>query len=86
MRWTDVNGVSGLYTGEVNEFKTPYGMGSMRYDDGYIAEGEWRNGTMGIGMEPDRYNEQDQYDEKMTVDLVMVKRQMKSKDQTSRRA
>ena len=57
-----MNGVSGLYTGEVNEFKTPYGMGSMRYDDGYIAEGEWRNGTMGMGMEPDRCNEQDQYD------------------------
>jgi hypothetical protein len=44
MRWTDRNGDMGSFTGEVNHFDTPHGMGSMRYDYGMVVEGMWRDG------------------------------------------
>ena len=44
MRWTDRNGDMGSFTGEVNHFDTPDGMGSMRYDYGMVVEGLWRDG------------------------------------------
>jgi len=44
MRWTDQNGDMGSFTGEVNHFDNPDGMGSMRYDYGMVIEGMWRDG------------------------------------------
>lgn len=52
MLWTDVNGTSGAYTGEVNGLNIPDGMGSMRYDHGFVTEGSWRDGEMS-GMDDD---------------------------------
>lgn len=46
MEWTDVNGDSGRYTGEVNTSELPHGHGIMKYDFGLIAEGEWSNGVL----------------------------------------
>lgn len=46
MPWTDVNGETGSYTGEVNSLNIPDGMGSMRYDNGVVAEGNWRDGEI----------------------------------------
>jgi len=44
MQWADVRGLTGLYTGEVDSGFTPHGTGSMEYNDGTVAEGEWRRG------------------------------------------
>ncbi|KAL3800116.1 hypothetical protein HJC23_001037 [Cyclotella cryptica] len=49
MEWTDLNGDSGRYTGEVNSDKMPHGFGVMKYDFGLIAEGEWNNGVLKEG-------------------------------------
>lgn len=46
MEWTDLNGDSGRYTGEVNADDLPHGHGIMKYDFGLIAEGEWNNGVL----------------------------------------
>eukprot|EP00569_Conticribra_weissflogii_P001138 CAMPEP_0171355230 /NCGR_PEP_ID=MMETSP0878-20121228/45113_1 /TAXON_ID=67004 /ORGANISM="Thalassiosira weissflogii, Strain CCMP1336" /LENGTH=983 /DNA_ID=CAMNT_0011861223 /DNA_START=26 /DNA_END=2975 /DNA_ORIENTATION=+ len=46
MPWTDVNGETGSYTGEVNSLNIPDGMGSMRYDNGVVAEGNWKDGEI----------------------------------------
>ncbi|KAL7472733.1 hypothetical protein ACHAXS_013104 [Conticribra weissflogii] len=46
MPWTDINGETGSYTGEVNSLNIPDGMGSMRYDSGVVAEGNWRDGEI----------------------------------------
>jgi hypothetical protein len=45
MPWTDSAG-SGAYTGEVNGLNIPEGVGSMRYNSGFVAEGLWRDGEM----------------------------------------
>ena len=52
MPWTDFNGTSGAYTGEVDGLNIPDGMGSMRYDHGFVTEGSWRDGEMS-GMDDD---------------------------------
>ena len=46
MEWTDLNGDSGRYTGEVNNDQLPHGRGIMKYDFGLIAEGEFVNGVL----------------------------------------
>ena len=46
MEWTDLNGDSGRYTGEVNASELPHGHGIMKYDFGLIAEGVWNNGIL----------------------------------------
>ena len=46
MEWTDLNGDTGRYTGEVNNDQLPHGNGIMKYDFGLIAEGEWVNGVL----------------------------------------
>ncbi|KAL3817200.1 hypothetical protein ACHAXA_001755 [Cyclostephanos tholiformis] len=47
--WTDLNGDSGRYTGEVDNDQLPHGPGIMRYDYGLIAEGEWVHGVLKEG-------------------------------------
>ncbi|EED87704.1 predicted protein [Thalassiosira pseudonana CCMP1335] len=49
MEWTDLNGDTGRYTGEVNSDKLPHGSGIMKYNFGLIAEGEWINGVLKEG-------------------------------------
>jgi hypothetical protein len=49
MEWTDLNGDSGRYTGEVDNDQLPHGSGIMRYDFGLIAEGEWVHGVLKEG-------------------------------------
>jgi hypothetical protein len=49
MEWTDLNGDSGRYTGEINSDRMPHGFGVMKYDFGLIAEGEWNNGVLKEG-------------------------------------
>ena len=49
MEWTDLNGDSGRYTGEVNSSKLPHGFGIMKYDFGLIAEGDWNGGILKEG-------------------------------------
>ena len=49
MEWTDLNGDSGRYTGEVNNDQLPQGRGIMKYSYGLIAEGEWTNGVLKEG-------------------------------------
>jgi len=46
MEWTDLNGDSGRYSGEVNADQLPHGCGIMKYDFGLIVEGEWTNGVL----------------------------------------
>jgi len=45
MPWSDVNGFSGHYTGEVNMHDAPDGRGYMQYSNGVVEEGMWRNGV-----------------------------------------
>ncbi len=45
MPWSDVNGFSGSYTGEVNSNKVPDGHGFMRYSNGVVEEGLFCNGV-----------------------------------------
>jgi len=49
MEWTDLNGDSGRYTGQVNSDRLPHGEGIMKYSYGLIAEGEWTNGVLKEG-------------------------------------
>ena len=44
--WSDYNGDSGRYTGEVNKKFLPHGEGEMVYDRGVISAGIWFNGVL----------------------------------------
>jgi hypothetical protein len=44
--WSDYNGQSGRYTGEVNEQYLPHGKGEMVYDKGFVSAGIWYNGVL----------------------------------------
>jgi len=44
--WSDYNGHSGRYTGEVNEQYLPHGTGEMVYDRGIVSTGVWYNGVL----------------------------------------
>lgn len=44
MQWTDTKGLSGMYTGQVNDGFVPSGCGTMEYATGSVKEGEWKNG------------------------------------------
>jgi hypothetical protein len=44
--WSDYNGQSGRYTGEVNEQYLPHGRGEMVYDKGLVSAGIWYNGVL----------------------------------------
>ena len=48
MPWIDSDGDTGFYTGDVNTSNLPDGMGMMRYDDGPIVKGRWKEGEMVI--------------------------------------
>lgn len=41
--------VIGAYTGEVDEFNVPNGIGKMRYNDGFISDGRWIDGELDNG-------------------------------------
>jgi len=43
--WSDVNGFSGHYTGEVNAQNVPDGRGFMQYSNGVVEEGMFCNGV-----------------------------------------
>ncbi|KAL3808461.1 hypothetical protein ACHAXA_000874 [Cyclostephanos tholiformis] len=45
MKWSDVNGFSGYYTGEVNSQFVPDGCGLMQYTNGVVEEGLFCNGV-----------------------------------------
>lgn len=64
MFWTDVHGATGAYTGEVNCLNIPDGMGSMRYDNGVVMEGMWRDGERvddnGVDDDDDDYSDEDE--------------------------
>lgn len=45
MPWSDVNGFSGHYTGEVNHNDAPEGKGYMEYSNGVVEDGMWCNGV-----------------------------------------
>ncbi|KAL3817207.1 hypothetical protein ACHAXA_001762 [Cyclostephanos tholiformis] len=49
MEWIDFNGLSGRYTGAVNNDQIPHGTGIMKYDYGLIAQGHWINGVLKEG-------------------------------------
>eukprot|EP00804_Cyclotella_cryptica_P009638 CCRYP_011193-RB/>CCRYP_011193-RB protein AED:0.05 eAED:0.05 QI:315/1/1/1/0.5/0.2/5/3172/1307 len=44
--WSDYNGQSGRYTGEVNEEFLPHGLGEMVYDRGVVSSGIWYKGVL----------------------------------------
>jgi hypothetical protein len=44
--WSDYNGQSGRYTGEVNEEYLPHGLGEMVYDRGVVSSGIWYKGVL----------------------------------------
>ncbi|KAL7508126.1 hypothetical protein ACHAXN_005232 [Cyclotella atomus] len=44
MEWMDHDGKDGFFTGETDEKGRPHGMGSMRYNDGKVLEGDWFHG------------------------------------------
>ncbi len=54
MMWMDQCGNTGAYTGEVNFLSIPHGIGSMRYDQGDVSEGMWRNGEI-VGNVSEKY-------------------------------
>lgn len=54
MMWMDQCGNTGAYTGEVNFLSIPHGIGSMRYDQGDVSEGMWRNGEI-VGNNSEMY-------------------------------
>lgn len=47
--WMDPAGMSGNYTGRVNEEDVPDGKGIMRYHCGLITEGDWIKGVLITG-------------------------------------
>ena len=49
MEWVDPSGLSGKYTGRVNDVDVPDGKGVMRYHFGLIAEGDWIKGVLNTG-------------------------------------
>jgi hypothetical protein len=49
MEWVDPAGLSGKYTGRVNDVDVPDGKGVMRYHFGLIAEGDWIKGVLNTG-------------------------------------
>ena len=44
--WSDYNGQSGRYTGEVNDKYQPHGRGEMVYDRGVVSSGVWYKGVL----------------------------------------
>lgn len=44
MRWLDENGISGLYTGEVDAQFNPHGSGVFDYNEGTVTRGKWKHG------------------------------------------
>jgi hypothetical protein len=52
MKWSDVNGFSGLYTGDVNSQKVPDGCGIMQYTNGVVEQGLFCNGVFQPGPLP----------------------------------
>jgi hypothetical protein len=44
--WSDYNGQSGRYTGEVNDEYLPHGRGEMVYDRGVVSSGIWYKGVL----------------------------------------
>lgn len=44
--WSDYNGQSGRYTGEVNDEYQPHGKGEMIYDRGVVSSGIWYKGVL----------------------------------------
>lgn len=44
--WSDYNGQSGRYTGEVNDEYQPHGRGEMVYDRGVVSSGIWYKGVL----------------------------------------
>eukprot|EP00579_Thalassiosira_antarctica_P004326 CAMPEP_0201894628 /NCGR_PEP_ID=MMETSP0902-20130614/41096_1 /ASSEMBLY_ACC=CAM_ASM_000551 /TAXON_ID=420261 /ORGANISM="Thalassiosira antarctica, Strain CCMP982" /LENGTH=263 /DNA_ID=CAMNT_0048426721 /DNA_START=34 /DNA_END=822 /DNA_ORIENTATION=+ len=53
MPWIDSDGDTGLYSGDVNSFNIPNGVGQMKYDDGPLVKGRWKEGEMVIEEEED---------------------------------
>jgi len=51
MPWSDVNGYSGHYTGEVNDNEVPDGRGFMQYSNGVVEDGFFVNGVFQPPME-----------------------------------
>lgn len=51
MEWIDLTGMSGKYTGAVDENNLPNGKGIMKYDFGLIAEGAWHKGVLNTGSQ-----------------------------------
>ncbi|KAL3790619.1 hypothetical protein ACHAW5_004186 [Stephanodiscus triporus] len=45
MKWSDVNGFSGHYSGDVDSQHIPHGCGLMRYTNGVVEEGVFCNGV-----------------------------------------
>jgi hypothetical protein len=56
MKWSDVNGFSGLYTGDVNSQKVPEGCGIMQYSNGVVEEGVFCNGVFQPGSLPNSHH------------------------------
>lgn len=48
MEWMDYDGKNGFYTGETDDKGRPHGMGSLRYNDGNVVEGEFFQGEFGF--------------------------------------
>lgn len=44
--WSDYNGQSGRYTGEINDEYQPHGRGEMVYDRGVVSSGIWYKGVL----------------------------------------
>lgn len=44
--WSDYNGQSGRYTGQVNQEYLPHGQGEMVYDRGVVSSGIWYKGVL----------------------------------------
>ena len=75
--WSDYNGHSGRYTGEVNEQYLPHGQGEMVYDRGMKSTGLWYNGVLdtedttgGLGLMTVDDVKQPQKREEYTPDIL----------------
>jgi len=60
MRYIDETGLPGLYTGQVDSRFLPSGRGSLRYDNGALKQGQWRDGRLGSGDQRARRQQQQQ--------------------------
>ncbi len=70
MPWSDVNGFSGHYTGEINANNAPEGRGYMQYSNGVIEDGMWCNGVFQPPLNlphPPAYHNQDVPSSSMSV-------------------